>query len=125
MKKYIYSIPLLMAILAGSGCKKYLDVNHDPNNPANVQESLILFPVEMALSTDIAAGSLTNGNFTTIAVTDAYWVQHLAINQNPPQTDVYQLLPADVDQVFLSAYSTGLQNLLILDRKAQANKNHS
>jgi hypothetical protein len=125
MKKYIYSIPLLLAILAGGSCKKYLDVNKDPNDPTDVQESLILFPVEMALTTDIAAGSLTSGNFTTIAVTDAEWTQQLSINQNPPQTDVYQLRPADVDQVFLVAYSTGLQNLIILNRKAQANKNHS
>lgn len=116
----------MIAILAGGGsCKKYLDVNHDPNNPTNVQESLILFPAEMGLTTAIAAGSLTSGNFTTIAVTDAYWTQQLAINQSPPQTDVYQLRPADVDQVFLTAYSTGLQNLLILDRKAIANKNYS
>ncbi|MDO6431836.1 SusD/RagB family nutrient-binding outer membrane lipoprotein [Flavitalea sp. BT771] len=126
MKKYIYSIPLLLFILAGSaGCKKYLDVNHDPNNPANVQESLILFPVEMALSTAIAGGSLTSGNFTTIAVTDAYWTQQLALNQPPPQVDVYQIRPADVDQVFLTAYSTGLQNLLILDRNSRANKNYA
>jgi hypothetical protein len=125
MKKYLYSIPLLIATLAGGSCKKFLDVNKDPNNPASVSESLLLFPIEMALTTNIAAGDLTNGNFTTIAVTDAYWTQQLSINQSPPQTDVYQIRPADVDQVFLSAYSTGLQNLLILDREATADNYHS
>ncbi|HEY4208712.1 MAG TPA: SusD/RagB family nutrient-binding outer membrane lipoprotein, partial [Puia sp.] len=125
MKKYIYSLSVLAIVLSGSGCKKYLDVNTDPDNPAAVQESLILFPVQMALSTAIAGGSLTSGNFTTIAVTDAYWTQQMALNQAPPQTDVYKLRSADVDQVFLTAYSIGLQNLKILDRQSLSNKNYA
>ena len=125
MKKYIYSLSLLAIVLAGGSCKKYLDVNTDPNNPADVQESLILFPVEVAISTVITGGSFTTGNFTTIAVTDAYWTQQIALNQPPPQTDVYKLQAADLDQVFLTSYSTVLQNLLILNRKAEKNSNHA
>jgi len=125
MKKYIYSLSLLAIVLAGGSCKKYLDVNADPNNPADVQESLILFPVEVAISTVITGGSFTTGNFTTIAVTDAYWTQQIALNQPPPQTDVYKLQAADLDQVFLTSYSTVLQNLLILNRKAEKNSNHA
>src|SRR5882757_9762744 len=107
MKKYIYSIPLLISILAGSGCKKYLDVNKDPNNPPDVSENLLLFPIETVISTAITGGALTTGNFTTIAMTDAEWMQTMALNQPPPQTDVYKIRPADVDQVFLTAYSSG------------------
>lgn len=125
MKKYIYSTLLLSAVFAGSGCKKFMDVNHDPNNPLDSKENLLLFPIETAISTAIAGGALTNGNFTTITVTDDYWMQQLALNQSAPQVDEYKLRPADVDQIFLTSYSTCMYNLLLLNNKAEGHGNHA
>jgi hypothetical protein len=125
MKKYIYCLLLLPAVLAGSSCKKYLDVNHDPNNPLTSQENLLLFPIETAISTAVAGGALTLGNFTTITVTDDYWMQQLALNQTAPQVDEYKLRPADVDQIFLTSYSTCMFNLLLLNNLAESNGNHA
>ncbi len=125
MKKYIYIVPLLILILAGTGCKKFLDVNHDPNNPPDVQESLLLFPIEAALTTTVTAGNMTIGNYSAIAIIDCYWTQQLAFNQPAPQVDQYKLQPADLDQQWLEIYSSVLQNLLILNRKAEADSNYS
>lgn len=126
MKKNIYILPLsLIALLGTTGCKKYLDVNKDPNNPVDVQESLLLVPIEMAVSTDLAGGGLTIGNYTTIAQTTAYWTQQTALNQLPPQTDQYRVRPDDMDQQFLVIYSTLLQNLRILNKKAVEQGHHS
>jgi hypothetical protein len=111
--------------LAGSGCKKYLDVNKDPNNPSDVQESLLLVPIETATSTTVAGGSWTTGNYPTLGATDAYLVQQIALNQQPPQLDEYLMRPADYDQMFLTLYTTIMENLRILNNKAEQNKHHA
>jgi hypothetical protein len=125
MKKHIYIYPLLIFILAGTGCKKYLDVNHDPNNPVDVQESLLLFPIEAAISTTVAGGDLSLGNYTTTAVVDCYWTQQIAFNQPPPDASEYSLHPADMDQQWLQFYATIFTNLRILNNKAEANSNYA
>jgi len=125
MKKFIYSILLLPVVFAGGGCKKFLDVNKDPNNPLESKENLLLFPIETAISTAVAGGALTLGNYTTITVTDDYWMQQLALNQTAPQVDEYKLRPADVDQIFLTSYSTCMWNLILLNNKAEENGNHA
>ena len=126
MKKIISTIlPLSLVILLGTGCKKYLDVNKDPNNPPDVQENLILVPVETTISTSLAAGALTIGNYGSAAVITNYWTQQIALNQLFPQYDTYRVRPDDVDQQFLVIYSTILQNLRIMDHKAEGQKHHS
>ena len=125
MKKIIYILPLSLTMLLGAGCKKYLDVNKDPNNPPDVQEALLLVPIETALSTDLAGGALTIGNYTSVDQTTAYWTQQIALNQLAPQTDEYRVRPDDVDQQFLIIYSTLLQNLRIMNKKAEDQQHYS
>ena len=36
----------MIALMAGTGCKKYVDVNTDPNHPLTVQEKILLAPIE-------------------------------------------------------------------------------
>jgi hypothetical protein len=125
MKSKIAIIPALLFVFLAGGCKKYLNVNIDPNNPTDVQESLLLVPIETATSTLVAGGSWTTGNYPTVAETDDYLVQQIALNQTPPQIDEYQMRPADYDQMFLSIYSTILENLRILNNKAEASGHHA
>lgn len=125
MKRNKYILPVLLLVLIGTGCKKYLNVNTDPNNPVDVQESLLLVPIEVATSTTVAGGSWTTGNYPTVAMTDAYLVQQMALNQQPPQIDEYKMLPADYDQMFLTLYSTVLENLRILNLKAEEKGHHA
>ncbi|MHA4811842.1 SusD/RagB family nutrient-binding outer membrane lipoprotein [Flavitalea flava] len=120
-----YILPAVLLIVTGSSCKKFLDINKDPNNPADVQESMLLYPIETATSTVVAGGSLTIGNYTSIAITIDYFLQQIALNQVAPQADTYLLRPADLDQAALVTYSTILQNLRILNQKAEKNGNHS
>ncbi|MBS1662969.1 MAG: SusD/RagB family nutrient-binding outer membrane lipoprotein [Bacteroidetes bacterium] len=126
MKKIINNIlPLSLVLLLGTGCKKYLDVNKDPNNPADVQEALILAPAVTGVSTNLAGGALTIGNYGSAAVITNYWTQQLAINQLFPQYDTYRVRPDDLDQQFLVIYSNILQNLRILNNKAVSQQHHS
>ncbi len=125
MKKIIYILSVLLLLLAAGGCKKFLNVNKDPNNPADVQEALLLVPIETAISTDVAGGSLTNGNYTTTAEVTEWWVQQLALNQLAPQNDTYKVKPSDMDQQFLVLYSYILQNLKVMNAKAEAAGHHA
>src|SRR6478752_6410016 len=56
---------LLIGVLAGTSCKKMLDINTDPNNPTTIEISKLLPTTERtlgdALSFDENNGGLSNG----------------------------------------------------------------
>jgi len=45
MKKIIYSAVTILILISSSGCKKWLDVNVNPNNPQVVAPNLYLGPM--------------------------------------------------------------------------------
>jgi len=58
-KKYHEKNILLIGgvvFLAGTGCKKFVDVNNDPNHPLAVQEKILLAPIEFNIAHGIDAG---------------------------------------------------------------------
>ena len=113
MKKNNIIIILACTVFVVAGCKKFLDVNKDPNHPLAVSESLILTPVELTTSTSIVGGF--NG---TIA---AYWMQQLSLNQPSPQAENYRILPADVDNTWsFYMYPNVFENLDIMIAQAEA-----
>ncbi len=124
MQRYII-ISLLFVIVTTGACKKYLNVNEDPNNPENVQESLLLLPIETSTSTIVAGGSLTVANNPTVAQTTAFWMQQTALVQIPPAIDEYLIQPSNMDNIWAAIYTTILENARILNEKAEANKNYS
>ncbi|WP_183575091.1 SusD/RagB family nutrient-binding outer membrane lipoprotein [Mucilaginibacter sp. X5P1] len=111
MKKIsLYTIGLIL--LASTGCKKYIDVNHDPNDPTDVQEAAILAPVEVVLSTEIYGG---NSAFIV-----QNFMQTAAINQPPPQIGTYLEINSDLDGDWSAYYASALINLKIMNSKAEA-----
>ena len=125
MKKIIYGISILVLISAPGGCKKFLDVNTDPNNPNDVSEPLILAPLETQVATNIAGGSFSFQNANGIAMVTSFLLQQISVNQPQPNAEGYSIRQDDVDIPWFSIYSETLQNLRILNRKAVANGNHS
>jgi hypothetical protein len=114
MKK-IFSILIFLLMLSGSGCKDFLDVNTDPNNPLDVKEALLLSSSELAISRNLMSGN-------------AAWIcqnfmQMSALNQPNPQIGTYRLLHTDVDGDWSSVYSDELINLKIVIDKAEKNGN--
>ncbi|MEP7144190.1 MAG: SusD/RagB family nutrient-binding outer membrane lipoprotein [Ferruginibacter sp.] len=110
MKKSFFILTLFISTL--SGCKKFLDVNTDPNNPVDVQESLILAPAELNISDNIFAGNA--------AIIIQNYLQAIAPNQENPGLWNYQLFNIDVDGDWSAVYVGGLNNLNILNIKATA-----
>ncbi|MDH4089668.1 MAG: SusD/RagB family nutrient-binding outer membrane lipoprotein [Cyclobacteriaceae bacterium] len=112
--KHISMIAALLVI----GCSDYLDVNVDPNNPADADERLVL----PAAQQSIAARA---GNYYRI--TGSIWSQHYTQNNTSSQyisTDNY-----DVDNLnflendFTEMFSGPLNDLKFVKRKSEASEN--
>lgn len=102
-----------ITILTISGCKKFLDVNTDPNDPLSVSESLMLPPIILTTSTSIVGGY--NGTNA------AYWMQQLSINQPAPDQESYRILPADVDNTWsFYLYPNVFESLDVMIKQAEA-----
>ncbi|WP_212002364.1 SusD/RagB family nutrient-binding outer membrane lipoprotein [Chitinophaga sp. HK235] len=113
MRRLHIATIFLSTVLLGSGCKKYLDVNDDPNNPMQVSEKLILPPVEVTTSTQVVGGF--NGTNA------AYWMQQLSLNQPSPGEETYRIFPVDVDNTWtFYIYPNILNNLRLMMQQAKA-----
>lgn len=112
MKKILIIYTCAILLLC-SGCEKYLDINKDPNNPENVQESLILAPTALAIS------QLQHGGKNGFVIQT--YMQNTALVLDAPDTDTYRLANAELDGSWSDVYTSILNNLAILTKKAQAN----
>ncbi|MEO8110206.1 MAG: SusD/RagB family nutrient-binding outer membrane lipoprotein [Ginsengibacter sp.] len=114
MKKLII-FAITASLFFTIGCKKFIDVNDDPNSLLDVQERLILSPVELDISSNIAAGN--------VSIIVNHWMQNVALNQPVPNSGTYLQNNVDFDGDWSNIYVTGLNNLNILNQKAEANGN--
>ena len=76
MKKLPFLLFILVAIAVSTGCKKYLDVNDNPNSQTSVTEGLQLAPIEESVSGFVASGGA--------AIYTNYWLQNITLNQPVP-----------------------------------------
>lgn len=113
MKKFIrYSLLLAIGSLVFSGCKKFLNINKDPNNPLVVPEEVIVSPVEINIGTNVTGG------FPGTTVN--YWMQQLSINQALPTVEIYFIQPADVNNTWtFTVYPNILENLKVMIQDAE------
>ena len=117
MKK-IYFILGFALMVAVAGCKKYLDVNEDPNRPIDVKESLMLPPIQMLISQNINASG--DGNLSVVL---QQYLQVMALNQVAPNFGTYLMYNVDMDGDWNNVYVRTLNNLNLLKVKAVANGN--
>jgi hypothetical protein len=117
MKK-IYIIILTIATLAGTGCKKFVDINHDPNRPTAVQEKLLLAPIEFNIANQVTAGP--EGGVATYS---NHYMQMVCYNQPIPNFGTYQMVSTSNNATWAAIYVTCLNNLKSLTTQSQANGN--
>jgi len=114
MKKIIFLIVSFAAFFT-SGCKKFIDVNQDPNRPTDVQEALILSPVELSISHNLHAGFA--------AILAQHYTQIVALNQPIPNEGTYLLTNAQTNDDWSNLYARCLVNLDIISTKADVTGN--
>ncbi len=114
MKKLSLFIYLFAAISISS-CKKALDINDNPNVPTDVQESLLLPPIELNITDQVYGGSA--------AIILQYWTQAAAPNQPNPGFWNYQMFNRDVDGDWYNYYVNILKNLKLMNDKAEVSGN--
>jgi hypothetical protein len=61
-----YSKFLLLGLVVFASCKRYLDINRDPNNPVRVEVSKLLPTAESSLGSALAIGNGSSGGLSQI-----------------------------------------------------------
>jgi hypothetical protein len=115
MKKN-YILVLFSALVLGlTGCKDYLDINYDPNSPAeeNMTSDMILPAVEMNIAATYAY---------TLNVLGGYNVQYYAQQFGTPnyvEYSKFNVSATNGDGVYLNLFMRSLGNIEIARKKAQ------
>lgn len=119
MKKYKFNIlktvVLAFAItLFMSSCDKWIDtaINIDPDAPADVPMNLMLPAIEQSLGYNMAGNDL-------VRTTNIWMQQFDGVARQSFTEGRYQLLPADVNNVWNSFYTEILMNSKVLIEKAE------
>lgn len=113
-----YILLIALCTLQITGCKKFIDVNDNPNDPLTVQEALILSPVELNISSVIAGGAGDNG---MAAILVNHFMQNVALNQPVPNHGTYWIFNVDLDGAWRNIYVTTLNNLKMMNDNATTN----
>ncbi|HVU96258.1 MAG TPA: SusD/RagB family nutrient-binding outer membrane lipoprotein [Puia sp.] len=123
MKKII-AYTAILAVLAGTGCKKFVDVNQDPNNPLSVQEKILLAPIEENIAHGIdAGGSQGNDGEGEAATFTNHFMQTICYNQVALNYGTYFFVGTDMNLSWQQVYNTVLINLKQLTDISQKNGN--
>jgi hypothetical protein len=123
MKKlFIYTA--IGAALAGTGCKKFVDVNQNPNSPLTVQEKILLAPIEQNIAHGIdAGGSQGNDGEGEAATFSNHFMQTVCYNQVALNYGTYYFVSTDMNLSWQQIYNTELENLKQLTSISQKNGN--
>jgi len=119
MKKYIINIFKAIGsgfifILLLSSCEKWIDtsLNTDPDAPADVPIKLMLPAIEQALGYNMVGNDFVR--------TSNIWMQQFDGVSRQSYTEArYQLLPADVNNIWNSIYTSIFQNSKLMIGKAE------
>lgn len=117
MKKIALLLSLLIFLLPS--CEKFLDVNEDPNNPAVVEDYLLLPAAQVSIASVYSADYGLLGSF---------WSQHWAQNNTSSQYktfETYTIASNDnaVDRSYRELYFGGLADNEIIHLQAKAEEN--
>lgn len=111
MKK-LYSLLFVGLVLLGSGCKEFLDVNNDPNNPTDASIDLILPGAQASLMATFGGSYHNLGGF---------WAQYYT---QAPDAGQYELFDEynpnadEFDREWQEAYAGGMNDLEVIRTKA-------
>jgi len=111
-------ILLLLSTVGIAGCKKFLDINENPNNPDTATPSLLLPTVEAAI------GQLVGNRFQIYGnIWAQYWTQNTTSSQYR-SLEQYSVTNTAFDTDWLITYRNALQNAQLIINHSQPNSEH-
>ncbi|MDB5193969.1 MAG: SusD/RagB family nutrient-binding outer rane lipoprotein [Segetibacter sp.] len=118
--KFRYKNKLIAALagvsmLAATGCKKYLDVNENPNAPKTATDNLILPSTQAAIGMAVGNNLQVFGGFYA-----QYWTQNPTSSQYKT-IDQYQSNSSTFDRVWGILYNDALQDITLLEQSKNTN----
>jgi hypothetical protein len=102
----------LIAVVGVSGCKKFLDVNQNPNNPDHADPTLLLPTTQAAVSQVIGNSFQVFGNMWA-----QYWTQSPVASQYKAN-DQYAPLATSFDRPWLNLYRVALVNADLITKSS-------
>lgn len=117
MKKITIFLGLVIFLL--TSCESFLDVNKDPNNPANVEDYLVLPAAQVSIASVYSADYGIIGSF---------WSQHWAQNNTSSQYKIFETYTLAsnenaIDRPYRELYYGGLADNEIIHLRAKAEEN--
>jgi hypothetical protein len=114
---------LLLLVLVGTigltGCKKFLDINENPNNPDNASPTLLLPTVQAAV------GQLVGNSFQVYGnIWGQYWTQSPNSSQYR-SIDQYNVTNSSFDRPWLTLYRSALINAELIINTKGASLEHT
>jgi hypothetical protein len=118
MKQYknkLFAVVAGAALLTATGCKKFLDVNENPNSPITATDNLVL------PSTQAAIGMAVGNNLQVFGGLYAqYWTQNTTSSQYRA-IEQYNPEPASFDRVWGILYNDALEDIRLLEASRNPN----
>jgi hypothetical protein len=114
IKLIIGAMALGGALLLSSGCRKYLDVNTNPNVAQDVPVELLLPSAQIYLGSAVGVDLEIYGSYWS-----QYWTQSPASSQYK-EIDRYSPTSSDYDRSWALIYSSALSDLHKMEKKAEA-----
>ena len=110
--KNTLKVLFLSFVLVASGCKEFLDINEDPNNPLDATIDLILPSAQTSLMVTIGGSYHNLGGFWS-----QYYTQAPDAGQYE-EFDEYNITSDEFDREWQEVYAGGLNDLEIIRTKA-------
>ncbi|WP_134091480.1 SusD/RagB family nutrient-binding outer membrane lipoprotein [Olivibacter sp. XZL3] len=122
-KKFRFNIKGLLALaviasLGLNGCKDFLDVNENPNNPDTAEPSLLLPTVEASIGQVVGNAFQVYGGMWA-----QYWTQNPSSSQYRA-IDQYNQTNSATDRVWLTIYRNALNNAQIMINNQESSNDH-
>ena len=109
---------LIISTVVLAGCKKFLDVNENPNNPDTASPTLLLPAVEASIGQVVGNSFQIYGNIWA-----QYWTQNPTSSQYR-SLEQYNVTNSNFDRPWLTLYRNALQNAQIIINSNAPNSEH-
>jgi hypothetical protein len=114
-KNKLLAVAAGAALLTATGCKKFLDVNENPNSPVSATDNLVL------PSTQAAIGMAVGNNLQVFGSLYAQYYTQNPLSSQYKGIEQYNSAPSSFDRVWGILYNDALEDIKLLEGSRNPN----